>query len=102
MPNIKRMLQRLFWIIIILVQLPFWAAGQENWNPVKDETGIKVYTKTLSGSKYKAFKAEMLVNCKIENIVEVLKNTNSINKWIVNCKGVKLLKTDDTDQYYYI
>jgi hypothetical protein len=102
MPNIERMQQRLFWITIILVHLKFCVAGQENWNPVKDETGIKVYTATLSGSKYKAFKAEMQLNCKIENIVEILKNTNNINKWIVNCKGVKLLKTDDNDQYYYI
>ena len=44
----------------------------------------------------------MQVSCKIENIVEVLKNSESINNWIVNCKGVKLLKTDDNDQYYYI
>jgi hypothetical protein len=102
MSTINRMQQRLFWIIIILVQLTFCASGQVNWNPVKDEMGIKVYTKSLPGSKYKAFKAEMQVNCKIENIVEVLKNTNSINKWIVNCKGVELLKTGYNEQYYYI
>jgi hypothetical protein len=44
----------------------------------------------------------MQVSCKIENIVEVLRNMNSINNWVVNCKGVKLLKTEDNDQYYYI
>jgi hypothetical protein len=82
--------------------LTFSASAQENWNLVKEEAGIKVYTKTESGSKYKAFKAEMQVSCKIENIVEVLKNTDSINNWVVNCKGVKLLKTEDNDQYYYI
>jgi hypothetical protein len=102
MPNIERMQQRLFWIAIIVLLLTFSASAQENWNLVKEEAGIKVYTKTESGSKYKAFKAEMQVSCKIENIVEVLKNTNSVNNWVVNCKGVKLLKTEDIDQYYYI
>ena len=96
------MQQRLFWITITVLLLTASASAQENWKLVKDEAGIKVYTKTESGSKYKAFKADMQVSCKIENIVEVLKNTNSINNWIVNCKGVKLLKTEDNDQYYYI
>ena len=102
MPNIERMQKRLFWITIIVLLLTFNASAQKNWNLVKEEVGIKVYTKTESGSEYKAFKAEMQVSCKIENIVEVLKNTDKINNWVVNCKGVKLLKTEDNDQYYYI
>jgi hypothetical protein len=44
----------------------------------------------------------MQVNCKIDDILYVLKNTETINNWVVNCKGVKLLKTEGTDQYYYI
>jgi carbon monoxide dehydrogenase subunit G len=102
MTNIEGMQQRLFWIAIIVLLLTFNASAQENWNLVKEQAGIKVYTKTESGSKYNAFKAEMQVSCKIENIVEVLKNTDSINNWIVNCKAVKLLKSEDNDQYYYI
>ena len=98
MPNLERMKQRLFWIAIIILLLTFSAFAQENWHLVKEEAGIKVYTKTESGSKYKAFKAEMQVNCKIENIIEVLKKTDSINNWVVNCKGVKLLKTEDNDR----
>ena len=86
--------QRLFPVTLGVLLLTFTASAQENWKLVKEEAGIKVYTKTESGSEYKAFKAEMQVSCKIENIVEVLKNTESINNWVVNCKGVKLLKTD--------
>jgi hypothetical protein len=78
------------------------SSAQDNWRLVKEEAGIKVYTKYESGSDYKAFKAEMEVNCRIENIIEVLKNSESINNWIINCKGIKLLKTDGNDQYYYI
>ena len=100
--NIERMQKRLFWITIIVLPLTFSALAQENWKLVKEEAGIKVYTKTESGSEYKAFKAEMKVSCKIENIIEVLKNSEIINSWIVNCKGIKLLKTEDNEQYYYI
>ncbi len=96
------MKQRLFWTISIVSLISFGSSAQENWKLVKEEDGIKVYTKHESGSDYKAFKAEMQVNCKIENIVGVLKNSESINNWIVNCKGVKLLKSDNNDEYFYI
>jgi hypothetical protein len=96
------MQQRLFLITILLLLFVFNVPAKEKWRLVKEEAGIKVYTKTESGSRYKAFKAEMQVSCKIESIVEVLKTTNSINNWVVNCKGVELLKTGNNDQYYYI
>jgi hypothetical protein len=99
---IGRMRQKLFLIAIMLLLLPLSAFPQEDWNLVREKAGIKVYTKTGSDSEYKAFKAEMQVRCRIENIVEVIKNMNSINNWVVNCKGVKLLKNEDEDQYYYI
>ena len=102
MPKISRMQQRLCWLTILLLLFVFKVSAQENWKLVKEEAGIKIYTKTESGSRYKAFKAEMQVSCKVENIVEVLKNTDSINNWVVNCKEVKLLRTGDNEQYYYI
>lgn len=95
------MQQKLF-PVIVGVFLTFTTSAQENWKLIKEEAGIRVYTKYEKGSDYKAFKAEMQVSCKIENIVEVLKNSESNNNWIVSCKGVKLLKADGNDQYYYI
>jgi hypothetical protein len=96
------MQQRLFPVTVGVLLFTFTVSAQENWKLVKEEAGIKVYTKYETGSGYKAFKAEMQASCKIKSIVEVLKNSESINNWIVNCKGVKLLKTDGNDQYYYI
>jgi hypothetical protein len=102
MTNIAGLQQRLIWITIMVLRLTFTASAQEKWNLVKDDSGIKVYTKTESGSRYKSFKAEMQVKCKIENIIEVLKKTDSVNNWVINCKGVKLLRTEENEQYYYI
>jgi hypothetical protein len=88
--------------LAILIPITFTALAQENWKEVKEDDGIKVYTKIEPDSKYKSFKAEMQVACKIENILNVLKHSDSINSWIVNSKGVKLLKTEGQDQFYYI
>ena len=96
------MQKKLFATAILVLQLTFCASAQESWNLVKDENGIKVYTRIEPGSEYKAFKAEMQVNCTIETIITVLKNTETVNSWVVNCKGVKLLNNESNDQYYYI
>jgi len=96
------MQKKLFWIAILALLLTFRVSAQEDWDLVREETGIKVYTKTESGSKYKAFKSEMEVSCTIDNFVEVLKNMDTVNNWVVNCKGVKLLNTEGNDQYFYI
>jgi len=89
-------------IVIFILLLPLSVFGQDNWNLVKEEDGVKIYTKPEPGSAYRAFKGEMLVNCRIEDIIEVLKNTKNINNWVANCKDIKLLKTEGFNQYYYI
>jgi hypothetical protein len=78
------------------------AFAQENWILSKDKDGIKVYTKTETGSCYKSFKAEMLGNCTIEDVVKILKNVNGFKVWIADSKEVKLLKMEENDQYHYI
>jgi carbon monoxide dehydrogenase subunit G len=102
MPNIQRLRLKLSGLAVLVFLVTFNISAQEDWNIVKEKAGIKVYTKTEPGSEYKAFKAEMQVSCKIENILEVLKNMKSLNNWVVNCKGVELLKTEVNDQFYYI
>lgn len=102
MLNIKRMQLRLFWMAIIVLLITLNVSAREDWQLKKAEDGIKVYTKTESGSDYKSFKAEMQLNCRIDDIVEVLKEMNNVNNWVADSKEVKLLKTEGNSQYYYI
>jgi len=93
---------RLFWMAIIVLLITLNVSAREDWQLKKAEDGIKVYTKTESGSDYKSFKAEMQLNCRIDDIVEVLKEMNNVNNWVADSKEVKLLKTEGNSQYYYI
>ncbi|HKJ81258.1 MAG TPA: START domain-containing protein [Ignavibacteriaceae bacterium] len=102
MLNIERMQLRLFWMGIIILLLTLSVSAREDWQLKKAADGIKVYTKTESGSDYKSFKAEMQLNCRIDDIVEVLKEMNIVNNWVADSKEVKLLKTEGNTQYYYI
>jgi hypothetical protein len=102
MQSIKTKRKRILPIAIIVILLQFSASAQGNWKLVKNENGIKIYSKPEPGSGYNAFKAEMQVNCMIKDVVDVLKNTKNNSSWVPNCKVMKLLKTDGNDQYYYI
>jgi len=77
-------------------------SAQKNWTLEKEEDGIKVYTKRESGSSYKAFKAEMQVNCTIEDLFGIFKDANSFGKCVTYCKEIKLLKAEEDAVYYYI
>lgn len=85
-----------------MILLHFSANAQENWKLVKQEDGIKIYSKPQAGSNYNAFKAEMQVSGLIIDVLNVLKNTKNNSSWVPNCKVIKLLKTEGDDQYYYI
>jgi hypothetical protein len=102
MSDSKRKPLRSFRIVIIAILLPLYASAEGKWSLVKEEDGIKIYSKPEPGSGYNAFKAEMQVNCLIKDIVNVLKNTKNNSSWVVNCKVIKLLKAEGNDQYYYI
>jgi carbon monoxide dehydrogenase subunit G len=102
MLRISRLQQKLCCIITTLLAFTINIYPQENWDLAKEENGIKVYTKTESGSAYKSFKAEMQVNCNIDEVVKTLKNANDFKQCITNSKEVKLLTMEGNDQYYYI
>lgn len=101
MKNTKRMRKKFFCTTTILIFI-LNASAQQIWDLVKEENGIKVYTKAESGSAYKSFKAEMQVNCQIDEVINTLKNANDFKKCVTNSKEVRLLKMEGNNLYYYI
>lgn len=72
------------------------------WNLEKNEEGIKVFTRTVDGSNYKEFKAEMVLEYSAENIIKLIKDADNFDKWIHNCKNSKLLKrVSNEEQFNY-
>ena len=89
------MRRQLFWLTLVILAFTPDVSAQKNWTLEKEEDGIKVYTKRESGSSYKAFKAEMQVNCTIEDLFGIFKDANSFGKCVTYCKEIKLLKAKE-------
>ena len=57
----------------------------QNWQLVKDENGIKVYTRTLAHSDYKEFRGEMDVEAKLDALLTFIKNADRCPNWQYKC-----------------
>jgi len=88
----------IFFFLLFLSQL----RGQEQWDLVKEDEGIKVFTRTNEVMSFKEFKASAIVNGKVNEFVSVLYDVNGLATWGHNISEARLLeRPNDTIQIYY-
>jgi hypothetical protein len=88
------------WLLFILMFQNVLA--QEDWEMVKEEDGIKVYTKPVSTSDFKAFKATMTIDESIQSFLSVLYDIEGLTSWGYKLEDASLLKkSGDSLQIYY-
>ena len=76
--------------------------SQNPWKVAKNKEGIIVYTKVEADSDFKSFKAVMIVNASMGEILEILKNADGYTSWYGYTKTSKLLKQENDVQYNYV
>jgi hypothetical protein len=75
---------------------------QEGWKLEKNEQNISVYTRSVTGSKFKEFKAVTIVKTSLPSLVALLKDLPSQTLWIDQCIMAKSLKkVNETEDYIY-
>ncbi|MFT5888821.1 MAG: hypothetical protein ACI9BO_001644 [Zhongshania sp.] len=73
------------------------------WELAKDVENIKVFTGEVSGSDYKAFRGETVINAELNQLMAVLDDTANFSRWMYNCISPKLLyKASLLDRYQYL
>ncbi len=63
------------------------------WQLVKNEQGIKVYTRKVAHSQFKAFKGEITLNTSITTLLDFINNAEQCPKWRYKC--IKMLHLSD-------
>lgn len=95
-----RIINKYLFSFLVLCIVPLHA--QESWDLVKENEGVKVYTRTNEVMSFKEFKASMIVKAKIEDFVSVLFDVDGLSSWGYNISEAKLLeRPNDTIQIYY-
>lgn len=90
-------------ILVLVISFSNWTLhAQEDWKLVKDLEGIKVYTKPVATSDFKAFKAEMIIDQNVHAFLSVLFDVDNLDVWGYKLKDTELLeRKGDSMQIYY-
>lgn len=75
-------------------------ADDFNWKLEKDAEGIRVYTASVEGSNFKAFRAEMEVVGTLSQLVSMHTDPSNISEWLYDCKKSELIKKVEDNEYY--
>jgi len=94
----KRIILSAISILSLLIMNGF--AQEPEWKLEKEKNGISVFTREVGGMKIKEFKANTVINSKIEFLVTMVLDVNEYNKWIDNIKSAEVVKKNSEDDLY--
>lgn len=76
--------------------------AQGKWDEVKNKEGIQVFTRTNTVMSFKEFKATMIINGKVNDVLSVLYDVEGLETWGYNILKSELIeRTGDSLQIYY-
>lgn len=70
------------------------------WEYQFEKQGVKVYTKEVPGSSFKAFKGEAVFNINSQIIVEQISDIESFPEWCYRTTSVQIIKREQSKVYY--
>lgn len=76
-------------------------AQADDWKVAKDEAGIKVSLSEVSGSQYKAYRGETVINASVAKLRGLQEDVAGACAWIHECKSQKVLKHEGNQAWTY-
>ena len=98
------------WLLRYIIGLLFLIQGlvstlsAQSWEFVKEEDGIKIYTRQEAGKALKEFKGVTVINAPVEKVFSVVEDVNHIEWWDENLIDIKVLSYEKNkrDKYYMV
>ncbi len=93
---------RNIFFLALLLNVLCKSQAQDNWNEVKNKEGIKVFTRTNTVMSFKEFKATMIIDGTVNDVLSVLYDVEGLETWGYNISKSELIeRTGDSLQIYY-
>ena len=83
----------------LMITVTAFQSGTWEYQFEKEE--VKVYTKHVDGSSFKAFKGETVLMVSAEKIAKQILDIDSYPQWCYRTTSTKILKKDNNTVYYY-
>lgn len=74
--------------------------GQQTWELVKNEQGIKVFVAEEPNSNYYSFKAVMSVSTTEDRVLDIIKDVNKYPEWFAYTKSSRVIKKSENEQQF--
>ncbi|MBD3649632.1 MAG: START domain-containing protein, partial [Pseudomonadales bacterium] len=74
--------------------------AEESWRLDREEDGIRVYTRSVDDSRYRAFRGVVELETSLPGAVGLLDNTAACEEWLHLCKESHLIKEVDWSERY--
>jgi hypothetical protein len=86
---------------LMLLLLPVTGFSQNDWSLRSDKEGIKVYTRNLENSPFKAVKTVCTIDASLSRLTAVLLDINKTGDWVYATKSATLLRQVSNAELYY-
>lgn len=73
----------------------------ESWSFVKEEAGMKLYTRTIEGFEYKEVKVVTNLQSDLSKARNYLINPENIKHWLSGCTHSEIIKISNSKSEYY-
>ncbi len=78
--------------LITLLTATGLQSQEKRWKLVTDKNGVQVFTRPVPGSDFDEFMGVTVMNARIEELAELLRDIPAVPRWMHNCKEAKILK----------
>lgn len=88
-------------IFLMLFSFSSLTNAQDDWVLKSNRDGIKVYTKNLDNSPFKAIRTICTIDASLSRLTAVLLDINSTADWVYGTKSCTLLKQVSSSELFY-
>lgn len=90
-------------LLMLSVQLQHAVADDGGWELARDREGIRVFTREVSGSKFREFRGETVINAELNQLMALLDDTPGLAAWMYGARNPLLLqKIGPLERYHYL
>lgn len=88
-------------IVIVVFAIQIQVVFAQNWQTIRNEDGIWLYSREVEGSDIVEFKAETTINARIEVIGEVLRDVEANPEWVADCSFSEIISKKDANNFTF-
>lgn len=94
--------QTLLATLLLLLATSAWA-NEADWELLKEEADISIYTRPVDGSPYRAVKATARISAPITRVAELMGDGDGCAEWRAMCESSEVIETvSEHERYVYL